>query len=282
MSEHPCAGPSCARPCHEGTYLCDGCADTLADTLTEMPELLADLELTATRQARTGEAGHHLTGHEYGLPFHLDAAALLDTVENMLTAIASAVMAGEYGARPEGYRPASLCVWLSTRLAYLRGQREAGDWAASVARFKHEMTRMVDSRPERVYCGPCGAPVEDPGDPSRTMSCPADLYAQRHRARIVCQACRAQHDMAERQAWLDALAMDSLLTVTELRDYVGRKFPHVDKPSRQWIYALKKRNHLMVKGRRSVTDKKGEVSVVELFRVGDLMARVGDRLGAAS
>jgi hypothetical protein len=124
---------------------------------------------------------------------------------------------------------------------------------------------MVDRPASRWYAGKCSA-TDETGN-----SCPAELYANTEKGRIVCPACETEHDIATRRDFLLAEAKGYLVTATEAAaalmswtDYGGTEERLVDR-IRKW----RNRGDLEV---ADVTSLHGRDR--HLYRLGDIQDRL--------
>jgi hypothetical protein len=288
-----CSG-GCGAPAPENAYLDPACVEKLRAAFRQIANSLADLELTATRQSRTSSGGsrqrdgenendnrvgprkpdNYITGEGLNLPFSESAADLLDDVVGWLRSSAIHLAQLEYGdGNPSMPWPLAVASWLAHHSPVIaQYETISEEWLALASKYARDIRATIDNKPERTYYGACMA--DNDGD-----VCTEDLYSERHRKTIVCAACGAGHDRDERQAYLDELALDTLLPLKELQAFAKAKYGV--KPSRQQMYAWRKRNHLIPKGHRTI-EVKGEPTVIDLYSVRDLVRLARIELVVAS
>lgn len=233
----------CGHPITD-TYLCGDCHNAVRDTLTALPELVVDLELTMTRQRRFGDPVLGGAG-DYGLPFNPAAAATLRDLDRELGRVVRLYRLTHTGTPPPDTAPA-MAAWLLPRLPDVIGL----PWAVTlldVRRIADRGARIVDAPAERTYAGPCD-------------TCGTDLYAQEGRGTVTCPDCRTMYDLATRRAWLLDVVDDRLATATEIaRALTSLELPVSSERIRQWRH----RDRLDERG----SDRRGR----PLYRVGDVV-----------
>lgn len=233
----------CGHPITD-TYLCGDCHVLTRDTLTRVPALVVDLELTMTRQRRFGDPVLGGAG-DYGLPYNPAAAATLRELDRELARVVRLYRLTHTAPEPPRH-PRAMAAWLLPRL----GDVVALPWAVSlldVVRVTERATRIIDAPAERTYAGPCD-------------HCGTDLYATAGRGHVECHDCGLCYDLAARRAWLLGVVDDRLATAIE----IARALTSLELPvTADRIYQWKHRDRLDVRG----SDRRGR----PLFRVGDVV-----------
>ena len=271
---HDCA---CGRPIQDTALICSTCSHDLAKALGDVTFLAEQLDIRLTRQARVG-AGNGSRSAETPLPFDPFASRIADELQNTLSTWARVLVEadgepihgptcatvcghGTCGAirrrrRPGNTLPA-LGRWLLARVGDL-AHHEAGDEAKTdICAAVERAERAVDRTADRWYAGPCD-------------DCGRDLYAQPSAGVVECWCCGAQYDVAERRAWLLAVAEDRLAPVA----LIARALPplgHEVKADR--LYKWHERG--------IITPHSVDLRGRPLFRVGDVLdalGRMGERV----
>jgi hypothetical protein len=202
--------PACSvdgRPTSD-LRLCNGCLDQLKAELRAIPDLVAQLEVTLTRQARIGERnGPRST--ETPLPYHAGASVDLETITTTLHMWCRTIAEKrgvQLDAEPE---PVQLSRWL------LRYPTEAAQLEDAHELFEniHAMTkaarRTIDLAPDRRFLGPCD-------------ECGAELYIWCTPNRIpetvhcTTEECPFTARVEERRGYLLEKAGNQLLTAHEM------------------------------------------------------------------
>lgn len=241
----------CGQPC-DGTYVCASCTTSVWNTLDRIPDLLDELDVARTRQARlTG--GGRASGRP--LPWNDAASRMRGEIEHRLWALVSACAdAGLSSSESIGREawPLSEDSRAATRWLMCRVEALArvpwGTEALDLVRAATRAWRLVDHPPERVFAGPCGL-------------CGEDLYATPGEPTVVCAACRTPEDVEERRAFLLAKVDDQLVTAAEMaRALTTLGQPVTPERIRQW----KHRGRILARG--------SNPAGVPVYRVGDVVS----------
>jgi hypothetical protein len=220
--------PACSvdgRP--TDTKLCAGCLDALKAELRALlphwdtrrgrrelvPGLIAELDVTLTRQARIGERnGPRST--ETPLPYHAGASVDLETIRTTLWMWAEAL--AKTGARLDvGPDPTELSKWFLRNPDSIARHEDVKELVDQVHSMTLAARRTIDLAPERRFVGPCDghrAIVDN------TIGCGKDLYASINAFTVTCHTdgCGAEYQIETRRAWLLEHAVDQLRTAAEL------------------------------------------------------------------
>jgi hypothetical protein len=203
MTNPTCA---CGRRITDQAYLCWTCTNGLERDLGDLPAILAELNTTRLRQGRTAsESAGGKPGTREGydqLPDERPTEAL-DELRTQLVGWARIVVEEHATAWPAD-TVVAVARFLMLHLDWLRRQEAAAEVKNDLGRSLAKLRSSVDQQPERIYAGPCLAPLPD------GSQCPEHLMTVRGARRIVCRACRAVYDPAEQQSWLLAAAEDQL------------------------------------------------------------------------
>lgn len=232
-AQAPCATPRCDNPTHDQRVVCTSCVANLRGDLRELPDLLADLEVTLTRQDATG-AEH--------IPDPVEAPRAGDGPGCAATALAFRPMAsdvGRYlhatlehwtrhlldalgldeadaiGARPQHLTGApswwtlELAAWLDRHPTSLATDPEAGALVENI-RFAVEDVRRVVFPRLLAYVGPC------------TDECGAHLYAPHGAEHVRCRVCRRRWVIADRVAELRERADGVMLPAEQMARLLPR------------------------------------------------------------
>jgi hypothetical protein len=208
--------------------LCWPCIEKLADTLKVLADLLPELRVTVSGQAKTSRGIVHRAAHEptanttghgeatvtrvplpwsgfalvsTALPFNPEAAELQTEARRTLTRLVAELAAGHgiYVHAGTAAHPEAAVAWLRRNLrTIVRRDPQAGAVSSRLRRLRLDVEQAVDNRAADMYAGPCDAP--DTGPSGRI--CGVDLYSRLGDRTVVCQACGARYDVAERREWL--------------------------------------------------------------------------------
>jgi hypothetical protein len=203
--------------------LCSGCLDGLKAELRAIPDLVAQLDITLTRQARIGERnGPRST--ETPLPYHAGASVDLETIRDTLLMWCRAVAEQRGLVSPYSWLDSvELSKWL------LRYPTEAAQLEDAAELFEniHSMTkaarRTIDLAPDRRFLGPCDSCGED----LFIWVTPGRLPEKVHCAN---EDCDFSTSVQERRAYLLEAAYDRLLTAAEMSRAIRELVPGQTRP----------------------------------------------------
>lgn len=200
MSTTPiCFAPQCDHPSPNG-YLCTTCVGNLRRDLKAIPDLLADLEVTISKQDRLSEHSGRKTD-DHPLPLKLGP---MEAKRDLTLKLASWVLylAARYRFTQRS-DAAELAEFLLGRLDTIQREERAGDLADEIGYAVIQAQRAVDKPLQLQYAGPCD-------------ECGTDLYASPKAAEVKCQNCQHTYPIAERRAWLLGHVEEMLLTAAEM------------------------------------------------------------------
>lgn len=174
--------------------------------------------------------------------------------------------------RAPGATVTSMVRYLAGQFRWILNQPWSPAMMGEFLDLERRLVRFVDSKPSTWYAGKCSHRIlTSDGDGDR--SCQAELYATADKGTIVCGACGAKHDVADRRDFLLSEAKNYLVTATEAAgallawtDYDGSETKLIDR-IQKWRAA----------GRieaRSTTEVGGKDR--HLYRLGDIQDRMVD------
>jgi hypothetical protein len=240
-------------------FLCTTCTESLADDLTKIEAVLAELEVTRTRQDKIGEGGVR-SAHGTVLPWKEHASeaywVLASTVLVWIRLVVEKI--GHDPADPVGDDPASWSGWLARHINGLRLLPVAGECADEIGNALDLAQHAIDRPPVLVFVGPCGAALAQPEEDGAT-ECQAELYAHSGADAVACRACGAEHDMGERRTYLMGKARDRLAPIPTISRALSSWMNRQITPAALRGYVF--RGRLLRKG----VDRRGN----DLYRVGD-------------
>jgi hypothetical protein len=174
----PCAAPQCDRPKHNG-YHCATCVATLRRDLSAIPDLIADLMTTISRQDKIGDQTGP-RGSERPLPLRLGPMEgrrdLADTLANWAMEVHGGIAQGNASVGGAFFVPARLAAYLLDHLLDITAHPDAGDCADEIGYAVITAQRAIDKPLQAQYAGPCEA-----------EGCGADLYARLYAREVVCR-----------------------------------------------------------------------------------------------
>lgn len=173
----------------QNSYLCENCKKLVLEILGDLPALMYDLSLAATRQSLFVQRGTQLTDDDVSpLPYDEAASRCVEDLCKLLGVTGIALAAQQ--AR-----------WLAADQPYLL-KPQVRDWAHRLSLASRRGHRIIE-RPEPLfYFGPCPA-------------CSVDLYGPREWAVVVC-SCGYQKTAEDHRRDALSLGEDRWLTVGEL------------------------------------------------------------------
>jgi hypothetical protein len=237
------------------SLLCHADTSALERELGDVASIVADLDITLSKQARIGGGGKGGLARER-IPINTGAMVAADNLGNTLTTWARDVSGETWrpkrptivvkhvaGARPFVGPIHDQCehpscermrtIWiapvpsvLNQVAAYLLSHIPEIRRHPAVIELVDEITdairqarRAVDRPADRIFVGPCMA--ENPDDEGRQVTCLEDLYARPQASEVRCKVCGTDHPVAERRSWLLEQARDRLFTVREAAQMMG-------------------------------------------------------------
>lgn len=209
-----CGAGDCTKPA-PSSPLCKEHTLELWHVLAILPDRVAELDVTRTRQSRFSRGGTR-GSTETPVPFDDRAGRCAGQAATVLSAW-QARLADHLDQKVRLKRPAQAAYWLLGAVAYDHRNRlntfiDAGTMLTDLSRLVDRIDSIID-RPKHMdawFAGTCSAPLpDDAGD------CPQVLYAEPGASVITCRRCRTHHDVAWRRETLLAHANDTLVTATE-------------------------------------------------------------------
>lgn len=207
------------RPCGEMTpdgRLCRQCESRLRHSLKELPDLWRHLQLTRTRQARTGTSGQR--GSEDPLPFSFDASwdsdAIIMTLHTWIRDLQET-----YGISTDpGSDMTSWCSWLTGQMHHIRNHPAVDQLWDELTEPARVIKRTVDQPAEQTYVCVCAI-------------CSARVFGPEWADEVECRRCREVADRdgegyvpaysrMEEEDHKRELLRDSVVMVGELRSAV--------------------------------------------------------------
>lgn len=240
--------PSCG--CHQPDgLLCHEDSSALETMFAAVPELVDQLQVAISKQAKVGAAGKGGLARERS-PINFGALAVRDALMVELATWAQDVSAQTW--QPVGDRivvaraktvphigpfhdqcqhptcermrtswvdPAPAVVvqataYLANQIDAIRKHPAASEIVSGVGRVVKDAFRCIDRMQDRKYLGQCMADVEG-------ETCYAEIWARPGANQTTCPACRGVHDVFARRAWLLEEAADMLFKVPEAARLMG-------------------------------------------------------------
>lgn len=250
--------------------LCARCTTALERELGDVPAIVADLDVTISRQARIGSGGKGGLASER-TPVHLGAIEAADVLTNTLTTWAREInpeCAGVWqllAGRGLAKTPADAAARaLLACIAPIRRHPAAAELCDEVTDAIRQARRAVDRPADRVYLGICHYIEAE-------VECLEEVYASPGASEARCKVCGITHEVAERRAWLLGRAEDTICTVREAAQMLGEigHIPVTEQRIRRYIERKRIPLHRIPDNR-----SKDITKMADALRLGDLTAVV--------
>jgi hypothetical protein len=184
--------------------------------------IVADLDVTLSRQAKIGSAGKSGKGWaREKLPIHIGAVEAADVLANTLTTWARDVTEGRNWVWVAGNRaPADQSARaLLACIPEIRRHPAVVELVDEITDAIRQARHAVDRPADRVYFGACYS--ETPDEDGRLITCVEEIWASPAATEVTCRVCATEWEIAERRAWLLKRAEDMIVTVPEASSYLG-------------------------------------------------------------
>jgi len=204
-----CAGRRCDTTIADG-FICHNCIVALRIELRDVPDLLANLDITRSRQDQlTGPYDSTRGTGDQPLPFK-DVTEVAWILHNTLAAWATDLL-----GPAEALSTPDIARWLLLRTDTIRVHPDAGQCVEEMSHAIHHARHRID-RPDdrRQFLGPCGAQL------SAGATCREELFGVPWKPTARCPACGAEHNTELRQHQLREIAQEHLGTAVEIAAFL--------------------------------------------------------------
>jgi hypothetical protein len=177
----------------DGAVLCGACVAKLQARLGHVPALVAELEVTITRQDRTTASKVGGRGSETPSPYNERASDTGAQLRDRLSLWARAV-AEHFGASVPHAEPRNIAVvaaqWLMEHPWTVAGYPAAGDLFEEISDDVRAAFQVIDRPPDAVFAGRC--------------QCGGLLYARPGHQLATCRApdCGLDYGVEEMRTWM--------------------------------------------------------------------------------
>jgi hypothetical protein len=255
----------CSSPSGDAANLCRVHTDDLVAELKAVPDLLAELDITITRQNRTTAERNGGRSSTTPLPWNEHASAVRSDLWSTLGAWAHDVSKLGEDERDritdvDTYDTAGVADWLVRNVATLRMHGEAGTAHEEIIDAVRQARRAIDTPPEQVAYGKCL------NDEDRDAPCEEYLYGLPGKDFVYCRVCGAKHNTALRKDWMLEQVRILIGTATEVAGYLRLAGVKVTADRVRGM-AARDRFH------PAQFDEKER----PLYRVSDVLVAIGDR-----
>lgn len=227
--------PVCDRPQDAG-LLCSACCDRLERDLGDVASIVADLDVTLSKQARIGNSSGSGGLARERTPINVGAMNVADDLQNTLTTWARDVEAdvcpallalcgvpcGCAGRNPSHRGVASSATAsriLLSHIPEIRRHPAARELVDEISDAIAQARRVVDRPADRIYMGQCL--MENPDEEGRQVTCLEELWARPGASEVKCRVCSTEHPVAERRAWMLQKMAPMLFTIKEASYMLG-------------------------------------------------------------
>lgn len=208
--------PVCDAPQDAG-LLCHTCTTRLERDLGDVAAIVADLDVSMSKQARIGAGGSGGLARERS-PMNVGAMEAGDNLANVLTTWARDV-------RPytvlgnEAMKPAYVASRiLLANVDLVRRHPAVNELVDEIHDAVAQARRVVDRPADRIYLGQCYVETEGPDG---MVTCYAELWASPGASEVRCKVCGMTHPVTERRVWLMEKAADMLVSAKDASSYLG-------------------------------------------------------------
>ena len=202
--------------------------DTPSGEMRNLPRMLD--EQAAKLAVRVSHARLKALHAEPPLPLDLRAVDDAGRIRETIGRWASAT-SGRTVPLDAAWSVTTVADWLIDELPTIRQQDWAGQMLTEIRRLIERVERHIDTLPARRYLGVCGItswrPAEGTEGPSGP-TCTGQVFAIESAPRGRCNTCKAEHDVAQRQADREEQLRGVRLTAVEIERITadfGRRIP---------------------------------------------------------
>lgn len=204
--------PICSAPQDAG-LACHSCTTRLERDLGDVASIVADLDVSLSKQARIGSSGTAGLARERS-PINVGAMQAGDNLANVLTTWARDILGGRTTGSLVSHPAVAGSYVLLSHIPEIRRHPAVNELANQIHDAISQARRAVDRPADRIYLGQCY--YEDEG-----VTCYEELYASSGASSVTCKVCTMTHPVAERRAWLLKRAEDMLFTAAEASQMMG-------------------------------------------------------------
>lgn len=213
----------CRNTCPPGMSVCSDCGNDLALTLLHVLLLGNALEDAHIKSMRFSVEGlGRRNEDESPVPFNPRASRASAEL------LAALTEAADFIAREREYfRPmntfAALARFLAAQVSWIRAHHDGPAMVQRLHQVIDQAARVVDRPADVVALGRCGVEMESSPEARllraigiRVVACDEQLYALANAETTTCRACRAEHEVKARRAWLLGAAEEVALPAKQL------------------------------------------------------------------
>jgi hypothetical protein len=173
-------------------WLCTDCCAAVETMLAAAPQLVDQLEVAISKQAKIGGGGKAGKGsvHERS-PINFGALAVRDALL------------------------VELALW-GDDINVIRKHPKAGEIASGIGKVVKQAYQAIDRARDRQYLGKCSCKLNG-------LECHEELWVKPGALKgvIRCRSCQYEHDIADRREYMMNVAEDLICTPLEASRYIG-------------------------------------------------------------
>jgi hypothetical protein len=209
--------PSCG--CEQGAgLLCASETDRLERDLGDVAAIVAELDITLSKQARIGNATGPGGLARERTPINVGAMNAADDLQNTLTTWARDVKPA-WGLLSYGHPSMVAARILLAEIPAIRRHPAVEELVDEITDSIAQARRVVDRPADRIYLGQCLMETSD--DEGRIVTCLEEIWARSGASETTCKVCGTEHPVRERRAWLLKKCEDYLFTVKDASEMLG-------------------------------------------------------------
>lgn len=255
----------CSRPITDTAAICRTCTDRLRQTLAEVPSWHQRLEVTRTRQSKTGGRGIGVISRNADRPLPWDerASRAAQHLRAEMVGTVRVLVEDHPGPLPIDTVPA-MSTWLLGRVEQWRRHEDAYELLEALTDALAAVAGVCDREPDRVYLGVCSSWKSG-------VECPADVYAEQDALLAYCREsdCKEEHVVVKRREVLLAAVQDQVVDLRTLSAALSSLAEPVTTDAlRRMIGRAITKGHLF---------ERPMIAGVAVYRVGDVVALLAKR-----
>jgi hypothetical protein len=171
-------------------WLCTDCCAAVETMLAAAPQLVDQLEVAISKQAKIGGGGKAGKGsvHERS-PINFGALAVRDALL------------------------VELALW-GDDINVIRKHPKAGEIASGIGKVVKQAYQAIDRMADRKYLGKCNHKLDG-------LYCQEELWVRPKAKEVRCRSCSYEHNVANRRLDMIEMAREMVVTVKDASTYMG-------------------------------------------------------------
>jgi hypothetical protein len=206
------------------SLLCHADTSALERELGDVAAIVAELDVTLSKQARIGNASGPSGLARERTPVNWSSSDPRWVLGNVLSTWARDVSGETWRptqteAMVRGGATKSAARFLLSEVPLIRRHPAVEELVDQITDAVRLARRTVDRPTDRQYLGTCL--MENRDDHGHMVTCLEEVWARPGASEVQCKVCGTDHPVVERRAWLLKKAEDMLCTVREASSYMG-------------------------------------------------------------